>query len=278
MKRYLCLIFFLLCMSAPCLAEDVAVHGTYWLGGMGMFLDYTEKEGSTVLDRDHGWLPGVDSGISVTERNWTFIFRGKYASTNNATYEGQTQGGVPLKFGHEYETIWTIEGNLGYTFKSVFNFTPYVGIGYRRWKRGKAQLVEDANGNLVWDYKEIYRWGYIPLGCRLEKTFSHKVFDFQIDMAILFPFSQDMTAYLSEIGGTDTGYDLGWRPGFRIEIPICWYFTPRSGLYVKPVYRYWGIGKSNTVTQISGNLIWQSYEPHSTTHYYGVSCGFIFRF
>ncbi|MCD6319454.1 MAG: hypothetical protein J7M03_02115 [Candidatus Desulfofervidaceae bacterium] len=44
---------------------------------------------------------------------------GKWASTNNATYNGQTNTGIPLNFDHQYETIWTIEADIGYTFHTT---------------------------------------------------------------------------------------------------------------------------------------------------------------
>jgi len=275
MKKTLivCLMVYFVIPAGLGLAE---VHGYFWLGGIGVFLDYTEKENGATLDRDHGWLPGVDSGLFLTERNWVLRFQGKWAYTNNATYNGQTDTRVPLNFDHEYETIWTIEANVGYTFHAPINFTPYIGLGYRRWSRGKAQRVQAEDGNYVWDYKEVYKWGYVPVGIILEKPFFKNRFEVELDTAILFPFSQDMTAYLSETDPaySDVGFDLGWRPGFRIKIPIRWYYTKTAALYISPFYRFWRIGRSNTVEANGGSY----YEPRSTTHYYGVSCGLTFQF
>ncbi|CAD7774622.1 hypothetical protein BLFGPEAP_01151 [Candidatus Methanoperedenaceae archaeon GB50] len=58
------------------------------------------------------------------------------------------------------ETIWTIEGNIGYTFAAdltwgILDITPYTGVGYRHWTRGQADA---ETGN----YEEVYNSGIPP--------------------------------------------------------------------------------------------------------------------
>jgi len=244
------------------------IQGKFWFGGMGAYLDYKEKEAGKVLDKDYGWLPGFEGGFLLSERDWMLRIMGRRVS-GDVTYDGQTSEGVPLKFDNEHETIWSVELNYGYTFKTIINVTPYVGIGYRKWVRGKAQLVQAADGSYVWNYKEVYKWGYVPVGVILEKRFLRS-FKIGFDAAVVFPFNMEMTAYLSEIGGSDLDFDLGWHVGGRCELPIAWYIRPATAFYINPFYRYWNIGESNIVSGF--------YEPHSITHYYGVSCGVMFEF
>ncbi|HDD35704.1 MAG TPA: hypothetical protein ENF30_02770 [Candidatus Desulfofervidus auxilii] len=262
------LIFLLLFSFSSAFAQ---VQGKFWFGGLGAYLNYKEKDEGVVKDKDYGWLPGFEGGFLLSERNWILRIIGRWTG-GNATYDGQTQGGIPVKFDNEHETIWSIELNYGYTIQGLISFTPYFGIGYRKWIRGKAQLVEAEDGSLVWDYEEVYKWGYVPIGMVIEKRISY--LKIGIDGAVLLPFSMKMTAHQAEIGGSDTDYDLGWHVGAKCEIPIAFYVKPRTAFYIKPFYRYWNIKKSNLVL-VESTI---TYEPHSITHFYGVSCGVIFEF
>ena len=137
-----------------------------------------------------------------------------------------------------------------------FNFT-YAQIQGKFWFGGMGAYL---------DYKEKE---YVPVGVILEKRFLRS-FKIGFDAAVVFPFNMEMTAYLSEIGGSDLDFDLGWHVGGRCELPIAWYIRPATAFYINPFYRYWNIGESNIVSGF--------YEPHSITHYYGVSCGVMFEF
>jgi hypothetical protein len=241
------------------------------VGYDGSSLSYKEYDRSGLfVDKDTGWQNGVDVEARYeTKQIWT---RGilEYSGSNNSKYEGYLISGAPLSM-KTPEDFYRFEFAIGYKILNIqtSTLTPYIGIGYRDWRRGENALP---------DYLEKYTWGYIPIGWNYVYRLDN--WTLGADAAIQLPFSMKMKTDMA--GLTDpTTFNLESRPGFRAELPITVdIYKPKLAEkfkvlgFLTPYYQYWGIGASNDVTVTSGGVpVFVSYEPKSNTNIFGLKVG-----
>ena len=138
-------------------------------------------------------------------------------------------------------------------------------IGYRHWKRGQAD--KDTG-----DYKEVYTWGFVPVGVNITPRSRPRSYALGFDLAILLPLSPRLDARLHGIESAlrNTKVDLPWRPGLRVQIPMSYKFSRRWSICLNPTYNYWTFGNSELKAAGAGLVI---SEPAGTTHCLRVTLG-----
>jgi hypothetical protein len=160
------------------------------------------------------------------------------------------------------------EWHVGYTFDSGEKsfLSPYVGWGYRYWKRGLGGPSP---------YDEKYTWQYIPVGIRADFELNDR-WNMGANVAARLMFGGKMRV------DSSTGnfkVDLGNKTGWFAELPIRYKFSTAWSFVGRPWYEYSEIGKSDEVYFIyAGSLISAAYEPASTTHQYGINIGLVYSF
>ena len=250
-----------------------------WLNGSASHLYYEEREEGEIVDKDHGWMGGFGLGISSEINNIFGKAEFNWARTNGATYKGATQEGIPIEVSDIIETIWNVEGDIGYILRLSHNLkiTPYLGLGYRRWRRGQFQLIPTSLG-YAFGYKEVYRWGYGIIGLNTE--YEKDKYDINFDLGIFLPFARKMTAYLDEIVEQcpNPKFDLGFRPGMKLQMCIAYEFIKNWAVFIQPTYEWWQIGKSDMVTFKYNDQSIEVYEPESSTHFWVIPIGLRYIF
>lgn len=241
----------------------------------GSYLYYVERTArrSTALDKDYGLMHG---GFLQARYDFDSAFlrlRGEGATTNRATYDGSLQNGTPYQ-ANTHETIFKGEFDAGYKMydQDGVTFAPYLGVGYRDWRRGE---------NVLPSYMEDYSWWYGAFGLYLNTR--HGQWLVGLDAAVFMPFSMKMTTDVSGLYDKAT-FHIKPLPGVRVELPVAYEFqteTPGTlSLKLIPYYEKWEIGKSPNVVMTRGGVPTGAvlYEPKSTTDIVGLRLGLGYHF
>ena len=273
-KLFLYILASTLLFSNVCLAAYVnhrKFNGEIQAGPLCYYLDYQERENSKVIDKDYGFLYGIHAKVEAKNRNFIFNVKSSIAYTDSATYEGSSSSGESLSFDSEKECIITLQADAGYNINIGIKITPYIGLGYRYWRRGEAKVVQADDGSYVWDYKEIYSWLYVAPGIRLSVPIKDHV-SISLDAAYMFAIDPQVTAYFSEINPSYSDVTLNLSPesAFYVNIPVRINITRRLLLHIEGIFRYWNMGRSNFYLGM--------YEPHSITKLYGINIGIGYKF
>ena len=238
---------------------------TLKMGFMLYYFDYKEDMVPPGKSTNEGWLPGTFISYSF-KKNSVFYTRlyGHYAAAE-ITYDGTTQAGTPIKFSNDPQKFFKLQWDFGYPWAIRDNFvlTPYLGVGYRYWERGEANYP---------NYKEVYTWGYIPVGLRIDYDINDR-WRVGGNVAANFMFGGNLKAYLSEVsaGAPDLNFNLGNEVGWYAEFPVTYRFTNTWALTATPWYEYSTIGRSDTQSFRYGGIKYSAYEPSSTTNQFGIS-------
>ena len=267
MLRTMRLAVALLVCPVPVLANDADISTSGWVGLTALAFDYEEFSGAgDSLDRDEGWLPGVQAGLSRDYGHW-FLEGGLRWSSGQVDY---TSPAASSKADEEVGDIWFSAGvpvlMVGGTRTSLI-----AGLGYREWQR-EIRSTAEASG-----LDETYRWGYGLLGVRGEKsvgTGTRVVMDAQLtrpihpDIKVRFDSAYD-----------DVSLDLGERTGFRVDLTIDRKLDDTKAIWLTPWYEHWKLGRSNDSVLFSNGVpAGAVFEPRSETDNYGISIGMRWQF
>lgn len=249
-------------------------YGLTVMGGVNVsHMDYRETANGATLDRDYGSLGGIHAGLRLENRILWSRLTADYTTTETATYDGviqDLQGQYTPYKASTSERISLYEGDIG--FKAInegaATLTPYVGLGYRSWRRGRNALP---------DFVEKYTWYYWAAG--LNCVWRIGRLTVSADAAALIPFSMEMT---TDVAGQfdETSFNIKSRVGFGARLPLTYDVSSgrpkpvRVFVFLTPYYRYWAIGASDIVelTQ-NGVPVAPVMEPESHTDIYGANVG-----
>jgi hypothetical protein len=276
MKNYFFVVslvcIFLMCETVSSAAETASsgagqTGASVFFGYDRSYLSYKEFMDGGVLDKDTGWNNGVYVEARHDDEDMYARFLFDYVVTNSATYTGSLQNGTPITMSTE-EKFLTFEVNAG---AKALNFgtatlSPYAGLGYRDWKRGKDNLP---------DYQEDYSWWYVAAGGNLAYRFNRLVI--AADVALLYPFASKMTTDVAGMVDEAT-FDIKPRLGYRAEVPVTFEVSQGRDLKIlvfgTPFYQKWKFGASDPVTLTQGGIpVAIAIEPDSTTVMYGFRVG-----
>lgn len=247
----------------------LAVSADYQVGVGFMNFDYAEYDDNNVfLDGDSGFIPGVLFSIKLNnQRTYTEFVGQIYANT--IEYDGQTQGGTPLKTDSDAVIIDT-HAKFGIAFSPARNHGPYTGLGFRYWFRN-IRSGKDINGNSVAGLLEQYYWNYGLLGYMGKFQTSENIalgFDVRATHMLNGKMHVNFLGYKNY---DNAQVNLGNRAGLR----LAWSIQKKlrnNELIVSPYYEILDIGKSNTVRVSSDGVPTNTYihEPRSETRNMGI--------
>lgn len=275
MRRNLIILLIMSFLALPC---TVMAEGSSVELGLGYhYFDYKEDLNAPLKSTESGWLPSIYLSYNYKKKSdfYTKIY-GDYASAD-ITYDGSTQGGTPISYTDSSQKLFKFEWDVGYAFEAGNNFLliPYIGYGYRYWKRGNAKVTSTYTS-----FEEDYSWSYMPIGLKADYDINQQ-WNVGGTIAINIMFNGKMTAKPSQVisGVNDADFDLGNQVGFYAELPITYKFTTNWAIIGTPWYEYSQIGQSNNVNITYNNkVIGYAYEPSSRTNQYGFKLGVSYSF
>ena len=241
----------------------------FQMGAGLMDFNYTEYDDNDVfLDGETGFIPGLVLKIKLNPQKIYTEFVGK-AYANTIEYDGQTQGGTPLKTKSD-AVIVDMHFKSGLRFSHARNHGPYAGIGFRYWLRN-IRPGRDINGNAVAGLLEQYHWSYGLLGYSGDFHISgNTTLGFDLRHTYMFNGKMDVN-FLGYKNYDNTQVDLGNRAGLRFAIPIETKIRTHR-LILSPYYEILDIGKSNTVRVTVDGVPTNTaiHEPRSETRNLGI--------
>jgi hypothetical protein len=269
------LVLVVLAAGPACAGErdaEAEVNGlTLSLGYEAGYLRYAEKSARTgsTLDTDTGWLHG---GYAEARYDFPRAFarlKLDAMGSSSARYDGSLLNGTPYST-NTSEFIAKSEADLGYKLfeEGRTTFSPYLGVGYRYWRRGE---------NSGADYTELYTWWYGAAGLNVAHRSGRWILG--ADAALLYPMFMKMT---TTMGGNfdSTTFHIKPLPGVRLELPVQYELGRDIGtaysIFLTPYYERWDIGKSPNVRMTRGGVTTGNvfYEPKSGTDIFGLRLGF----
>ena len=238
----------------------VAESHEFALGPSTLSFHYKEfPDDERLRNREDGLLPGVVAGLHFTPGSWRIRLTGSYHG-GNVDYDGATSLGNP----HKTETSTDIfdgavTGGYSFALGSSVSLSPYLGAGYRYWRRDI--LPNRGVSGLL----EVYRWPYATLGLALDWVHSER-FQGGIDVRLIRPINPKLDVNINR----ETTLDLGARTGFRVGLPMQWSFGASQGILLEPYYERLKIGASPPKNGIL--------EPSSDTDIFAVNLSWRLRF
>ncbi|HET6489663.1 MAG TPA: tetratricopeptide repeat protein [Syntrophales bacterium] len=224
--------------------------------------DYKEDLQPPLKSTETGWIPQVRVGYSyVADDQFYFRAFGEISFGNdNTDYDGSTLTGTPVT-GTTRDDFARSEVNMGYTFKEnlPLSITPYIGLGYRYWKRDIG-------------YNETYSWWYLPVGVKFLYPVNQK-FSVGLNASMNIMFEGWMTISTKNDVYANTTVQLGNKLGYLAELPLSWRPYVNWAFTVTPWYEYSEIGQSPWEPLYYTNGTYSGFvvqEPSSRTYQYGV--------
>ena len=225
----------------------------------------------------NGVMFGVGGSYELTYKGMVFLrpeARAAYGFTQYTSYRNPKfpKASIPNL---TFEPRLLVGGNI--SFSNNFNFSPYVGLGYRYKSDDASDVVCDKGIKL--GGKRISKYWYIPIGSRLNHDFNDSW------------FIKSMVEYDWLISGKQFSYSKeiypsplvlkqknGW--GVRGEL-LVGHRLDKVSVACGPYINYWKVGKSKSVNSYEkdewgGILTGPAWEPDNITKEIGVKLNFYF--
>lgn len=267
MKNKSLILFTFLIFSNCYGSEDAGTRLT--LSPSLLYFDYTEF-GTTnkVLDRELGWLPGLEADLSHTfTSGWSInVFSAYYQGT--VDYTGQTQSGTPLTT----DTGTKFFRLGGRVKKDIYkNIHLYVGAQQHRWDRD----IKDTS--IASGIDETYRWLEYSIGLDSD-IFINQNNLINVDIAYLLTRDATIDVDLSRINLGSATLDIGDGNGGRISLSWKTIYTKSTRLGLTFFFEAWNFGRSNTKQTQGGSSPIFVTEPRSETRNTGLKFNFEYMF
>jgi hypothetical protein len=246
----------LLCNSTLTVAET-----KFTLSPSLIYFDYTEfSTTDEVLDRELGWLPGIELTIShSTTSDWAFDLTSAYYQ-GTVDYTGQTQTGIP----HTTDTTTKLLRFGGHIKKDVYTNTYlFAGAQFHQWNRD----IKD-NGNIS-GIDETYKWLEYSVGINYDILLDHED-TLSLEAAYLITRNATIDVDLSRINHGSTELDIGNGTGGRIRLGWRTSYTDTTRIGLTFFFEAWDFGRSNTKATRGGTTTVFVTEPRSETRNTGL--------
>ena len=258
------LILFLYLITGNCYAID-ELNTQLSLSPSLLHFDYTEfSTTDQVLDRELGWLTGVEAKLKHTlTPDWLInIYSSYYQGT--VDYDGQTQTGIPHTTDTEMELI-----RLGASVERsiIENMHLFIGAQSHQWQRN----IQDNNN--ISGLDETYKWLEYSIGLNSDIPVTAKD---HINLAASYLFIRNATIYvdLSKIDLGTTTLDIGDGTGARLNARWTHQHINNTYYGFGIFFEAWKFGRSNTKqTQNSTSFVFVT-EPRSETKNIGIKFNF----
>ena len=241
--------------------RDCKADNGFYAGLSCISFDYSEVG---VNSNESGTIPMAAVGYEYFSytRNSPYFRVNVEFSNIDIEYDGQTQCRAET-FSHDNE-LFSAEADVGYTFQTRnWSVTPFIGIAYHKWDR---DLSRHPAG-----YREVYTWWTAPIGIRLLYYWDEK-WSSGLNLAVAFMHDAEMDLSGLGPGYTDPSFSLGNKPGYRVEIPIDYWYSEHWKVSFTPFYRLYKFGRS--APRIVMQDRWGTasmYEPESKTTISGLA-------
>ncbi len=260
------LYVFIFVASIMIISPVIAAQAEWQFGAGLMNFDYVEYDDNNVfLDGESGLIPGAIIKLKLQGDKVYGAFNWQIYG-NQIDYDGQTQGGTPVKT-DSIAAIFDTDARVGFNLDETRSHSAYLGLGFRYWYR-EILNGRDINGNPVSGLIEDYYWYYGLLGYEASFTLSEKT-----SIGFDFRYTKMSNAKMDvESGGFDAAQvNLGNKSGYRFSLPVKMKVR-RSSIIVAPYYEKIDIGKSNAVRFTQGGVPTNIFinEPRSETRNVGI--------
>ena len=223
-----------------------------------LHFDYSEfSTTDRLLDREKGWLPGIDLKLDHTiDIDWSLAIYGAYY-TGTVDYAGETQSGIPISTNTNTELL-RIGGQINRKLYKTIQL--FVGAQAHQWNRD-IQDNDIASG-----LYESYKWREYSIG--LNSSIQKNEHD-TLSVEVAYLFIRDATMYvdLSRIDAGSTTLDLTNGKGARLRISWDRQHTENIHYGVSLVLEGWEFGRSNTKPTRGGLSSYLVTEPRSETQH-----------
>lgn len=216
------IIFLVLILLPKCVFSDdyyqfpLAVgESTYNLGNR-IYLEprFSRTELSTASFKQKGYLYGGKIGYDFICPNSI------YFGLESSYMQGQLKGGLMQSTYSDFD----IQARTGMTFglMSIFNITPYIGMGYD-WEKNEFSALEED--------KISYCYGSVGF----LSQFYFACYSLGLNFQARFPFLGSHSCEDEESHEHDS---VSKKIQYLIEIPVNYYFIPALSLGLTPFYTY----------------------------------------
>lgn len=226
-----------------------------------LHFDYTEFSiTGSVLDKETGWIPGVQLQIDTSlNEQWTLGLE-LSAYDGNVDYNGQTQAGAPYTTSTD-ETLFRFGAHIKTPLSTYTSLV--VGAKYNEWERN----VNGNNG--VLGLLEIYRWWELSAGTAIE-LWKKDTQSWQAEATVFRTIRPTIHVDLSSANFGKTDLNLGTDWGGRIQFAWAQQKASNWQYGFNIFYEVWDFGRSGSKATSGGiNSVFVS-EPRSETRHSGV--------
>ena len=234
-----------------------------------LHFDYTEfSTTDAVLDRELGWLPGIEARLShAITADWLIRAHTSYYQ-GIVDYDGQTQSGTPhttntdtklFRFGGQIERVVYKKINL------------FIRVQSHQWQRD----INDNNN--ISGIDETYKWTEYSIGINSEILISPKDV-LNLEAGFLITRNATLDVDLSRVDSGSTTLDLGDGSGARLNLG--WKRTSENNINygLSVFFEGWNFGRSNTKQTHGGSSSVFVTEPRSETRNIGLQFNFEYTF
>lgn len=254
----------------PTRSDIVTANNQVNFNVSGAYLDYLESSGSTRLDSEKGWTPGLAvSGSVMTDLAIENLYLYGQLSWNkgNSNYVGSYMNG---QYGDVRQSdkaeIFNEDFRIGkgFAMSDDFMVTPYLGLGARQWSR----KITNPGG-----YREDYSHGYAGGGVMVQFS-PGPGWVLSVNGLIGSTFAASMRTSLTAGGAalTPQTYNLGNAAIYMAGISIDRAITDTIHANVGVDYLNFRYGRSPVSSLDS------TYEPDSRTSQVALKAGLGFSF
>ena len=234
-----------------------------------MYFDYTEFSSSgSVLDRETGWIPGIQFQLAQDLSNQLNIELGISTYGGNVDYAGHTQSGVPHNT-RTNEGLIRIEAR--FIAPLLTNTDIYLATKSHQWDRN----IYSNNG--VAGVFERYQWWEISVGSRISFWIKDNQ-TWTADIAILKTINPTLYVDLSSVDAGNANLNLGSDTGARLQLMWETSNNERYTYGVSTFYEIWGFGVSDSRTTSGGSSSFSIFEPRSETRHMGIQLQLSFKY
>lgn len=264
MKKITSSTVILLCSSTLAIAET-----QLRLSPSLLHFDYTEfSTTDSVLDRERGWLPGIE--LELTQAfvpDWYIRLSSSYYR-GAVDYNGQTQANTP----HQTQTDTTLLRLGARIEKTVMDNTNlFVTTQTHRWRR------DIRNNNNISGILETYKWLEFSAGFNYAYLINPDN-ALKLEIAYLVTRNATIDINLSRDKLGTAVLDIGDGSGGRANLNWQATYTNNTHIGLTLFFEAWDFGRSNTKPTQGGTTTVFVTEPRSETRNTGIKFNIEYNF
>ncbi len=232
-----------------------------------LHFDYTEYDTrSRVLDRETGWIPGLQ--LVGTTRITGYVLMEFSASAYHGAvdYTGHTSRGRA----HQTRTDETLaHAGTRLTGRLTAQTNLFLGAQFREWRRD----IRDNNG--VFGIFEIYKWYELSAGAEAVLLTSNTQ-QWRVEVSGLKIINPELFVDLGRVNAGTANLRLGEEFGGRFKLTWSYILNAPWAMNVDTYVEFWDFGRSDLQRTSNGATLVS--EPRSETRNAGVQLALQYTF